>query len=74
MGADVAGVAGVDVLPGGAHTRDFLLVIKLGEKNIGKLLRCGARKDAGYIHMRIPCASKAKINDTDHFAPGGGYD
>lgn len=67
VGADVIGVAGVDMLPGGFHAWDFGSIGEFGEKRIFELFWHGARKHTSGVHLGIAEASKTKINDADDF-------
>ena len=67
MGADVLGVAGVDMLPGFSHASDFGGVVEFFDESVGEFFRGRAREHAGDVHIRIASASKAEINDADNF-------
>ena len=67
MGADVLGVAVVDMLPDVFHVGDFFCVVKMFEKFLLKIVGSGAREDAGNVHIGIAGAGETEINDADHF-------
>lgn len=63
----MVGVAGVDMLPSGAHARDFADVCKFGKKSFFKIFRNWAGKHAGGVHLGISGAGETKVDDADNF-------
>ena len=65
VGADVVGVAGVDMLPGLFHAGNLGRIVKVTKESVFEFFRRGTGNHAGNVHIRIAGAGKAKINHTD---------
>ena len=72
VGADVVGVAGVDMLPVGLHAGDLAGGVggELREEGVFELGRDGAGEDAGDVHIGVAGAGEAKIDDADDVVVG----
>ena len=66
IGADMVGIAGVNVVPGGFHAGDFGGVGEFREEGTFEGIGDGAREDAGDVHLRVARTSKAKVDHANH--------
>ena len=67
MGADVFGVALVDIVPSVAHAVNLGSVVKLTEESFFELFGGGAGDDTCGVHVGITGASKAEVDNADDF-------
>lgn len=65
IGADVVGVAGIDILPGDFHAVDFVGVIKVAEEGLLEFFWGGAGNNAGDVHIGVAGAGEAEIDYAD---------
>ena len=66
MGADVLGVAAIDMLPDVFHVVDFGGVVEMLEEFLLEVVGGGAGEDAGNVHVGIAGAGEAEVDDADH--------
>lgn len=67
VGADVGGVASIDIVPSGAHAFYLGGIVELAKESLFEFGWSRARYDTGNIHVRIAGTSKAKIYNADYF-------
>lgn len=69
VGADVVGVAVVDIVPNLLHAADLrsVFVGELAEEGVFELLRGGARNHAGDVHLRVAGAGETEVDHANYF-------
>ena len=67
MGADVFGIAVVDMLPGLFHAGDFCGVVEMAEERLFELFGGRTGNDAGDVHIGVAGAGKTEVDDADDF-------